>query len=89
VSQFHDVEIVGPRYGTLTLVAGVATVTDATVTADTRIFVQRQTDAGTIGSSYSITRSVGVSFTVTSKDSAGATETGDTSVLAYWMVEDA
>jgi hypothetical protein len=75
------------RHGTTTLVAGVKVVSDTTITANTRILVTRNGDGGTIGCSYSITRSAGVSFTITSKDSAGATQTADTSTMAYELIE--
>lgn len=75
------------RFGRLTLVAGVATVADANVTANTNIILHRQIDGGTVAASYSVTRSAGVSFTVTAKDGAGANQTADTSTLAYEMIE--
>jgi hypothetical protein len=74
------------RHGIATLVAGVVTVTDPAVRAETRIFVNRLTDGGTLGDSYSITRTVGASFTITSK-SANGTMTGDTSTVAYLAIE--
>jgi len=74
------------QIGTAVLVAGVIAVTAPGVAATTRIFVQRNTDGGTIGSSYSITRSAGTSFTITAKKSDGTTETSDTSTMAYQMV---
>lgn len=74
--------------GRATLVAGVATVTTAGVAADSNIIVQRQTDGGTIGCSYSITRTAGTSFTITSRKSDGTTETADTSIVA-WQMEPA
>ena len=71
------------------LVAGVVTVANTSVTTTSRIFVQRQTDGGTVGASYSITRTAGTSFTITAKDGAGATQTLDTSTLAYQIFEPA
>lgn len=73
-------------HGTSVLVAGTVTVSNANVTANSRIFVNRFTDGGTVGSSYSVTRSAGVGFTVTSKDGAGATQTLDTSTVAYEII---
>ena len=73
------------KHGTAVLVAGTVTVSDTDVVAGSRIFINRQTDGGTIGDSYSITRSAGVSFTITSK-TANATVTGDTSTLSYLII---
>lgn len=74
------------RHGTATLVSGTVSVSDSNVTASTRIFVNRLTDGGTLGDSYSVTRSAGVSFTITSK-TANATVTGDTSTVTYLAIE--
>lgn len=74
------------RHGTATLVSGTVTVSDANTTASTRIFVNRFTDGGTLGDSYSVTRSAGASFTITSK-TANATVAGDTSTVAYLAIE--
>lgn len=76
------------RGGTATLVAGVVTVSDTDVTTTSRILVNRFTDGGTVGASYSVTRNVGVGFTITSKASDGSTQTADTSVIAYTIFED-
>lgn len=75
------------KQGVATLVAGVVTVANTSVTANSRIFVQRQTDGGTVAASYSITRVAGTSFTITAKDGAGANNTTDTSVVAYQIFE--
>ncbi len=74
------------RHGTATLVSGTVTVTDTAITTNSRVFVNRFTDGGTIGDSYSITRSAGANFTITSK-TANATVTADTSVVAYEIIE--
>lgn len=74
------------RTGTATLVSGTVTVANTSVTANTRIFVNRFTDGGTVGDSYSVTRSAGVSFAITSKTD-GSTQTSDTSVVAYQLIE--
>ena len=73
------------KHGTAVLVAGTVTVSDTDIVAGSRIFINRQTDGGTIGDSYSITRSAGVSFTITSK-TANATATGDTSTVSYLII---
>lgn len=75
------------REGVATLAAGTVTVADAQVTANTRIFVNRQTDRGTVGASYSVRRVAGVSFTITSKDGSGATQALDTSTVSYSIIE--
>lgn len=77
------------KQGTAVLIAGVVTVANTSVTANSRIFLQRQTDGGTVGASYSITRAAGTSFTITAKDGAGADQAADTSTLAYEIFEPA
>ena len=74
------------RHGSATLVAGTKTVTDTAITANSRIWINRFTDGGTLGDSYSITRSAGASFTITSK-TANVTATLDTSVVSYLIIE--
>jgi hypothetical protein len=69
--------------GTCTLVAGVCTVTYADTTTNTGVIVNRKTDGGTVGASYSVTRSAGTSFTITSKDGSGSTQAADTSTVFY------
>jgi hypothetical protein len=75
------------KQGTAVLAAGTVTVGNSSVTANSRIFIQRQTDGGTVGASYSLTRSAGVSFTITSRDGTGAAQTLDTSTVAYQIFE--
>jgi len=75
------------KQGTATLVAGVVTVANTSITANSRIFVQRQTDGGTVAASYSITRTVGTNFTITARDGAGAAQVLDTSVIAFQIFE--
>lgn len=67
--------------GSATLVAGSATVALTTITANTRIFLSVKTTGGTLGFMDTNTRSVGVSFTITS---ASAT---DTSVVEWLAIE--
>lgn len=76
----------GPRGGTGVLSAGTITINDALVTANSIININRSTDGGTIGSSYSVTRTAGTSFTVTSKE-ANVTQTLDTSTISYLITE--
>jgi len=68
------------RHGTATLVGGTVTVADTTITASTRIIVGRTTSGGTLGH-LTVSRSAGVSFTVTS--SSGT----ETSVVDYLLLE--
>lgn len=77
----------GPRYGTVNLSSGTATVSDVLITSNTHISLSRTTDGGTVGCSYSITRTAGTSFTITSKDSAGSTQSLDTSTIFYMLNE--
>lgn len=58
--------LVAPRVGNVALISGVATVTNATVTANSAVFLQRKTSGGTIGMSITYTLSAGTSFTITS-----------------------
>jgi lysophospholipase L1-like esterase len=75
------------KHGTATLVAGTVTVADATITANSRIFVNRFTAGGTRSASYDVTRTASTSFTITGYDGAGAAQTADTSVVAYQIIE--
>lgn len=71
------------RHGTATLVAGAATVSDATITSSTRIILTAQS-LGTVAipTALAVTaRSAGVSFTITSANAI------DTSVIAYEIIE--
>lgn len=71
--------------GVATLVAGTVTVSTTKVTANSRIFLTRQTTGGTLGSSVDVTaRSAGTSFTITSNGSIL-----DTSTVAWVIVEPA
>jgi len=72
-------------HGTATLSSGTVTVSNANTSTNSRIFVNRFTDGGTVGSSYSVTRVNATSFTITSKE-ANATQTLDTSVVSWVMV---
>ncbi len=75
------------KHGTAVLVSGTVTVSDTTVTANTRIFPDWMTEGGTAGVRMKVTRSAGVSFTLTAVDAAGATVTTDTSTIAYLLIE--
>ena len=69
------------RMGKSTLVGGTVTVSNATITNNTRIFLTNQNGAGTPGFLYVSARSAGTSFTITS--SSGT----DTSDVAWLLVE--
>lgn len=71
------------RMGTVTLVAGVATVANTSVTALTRIMLTSQADGGTPGFLRVSARTAGTSFTITSGSAV------DTSTVAYLLVEPA
>jgi len=82
VNQFAS----GDQSGTATLTAGASgPIAAPGIAAATRVYVQRQTDGGTVGASYSVTRVNGTSVAFTSKDGAGATQSGDSSTLSYWL----
>lgn len=78
------------KSGVATLSAGTVTISDAdvletgTASTSSRIFVTRMTDGGTMGDSYSITRSNNTSFTITSM-SGGSAQNADTSTVS-WML---
>lgn len=68
--------------GLATLVAGTVTVSTTAVTANSRIFLTRQTTAGTLGTSVDVTaRTAGTSFTITSNGSIL-----DTSTVAWFII---
>src|SRR5688500_1057653 len=70
------------KMGVATLVAGTVTVANTSVTANSRIFIQRQAAGGTLGN-ITYTASAGVSFTI---NSSSAT---DTSTVDWHIVEPA
>jgi hypothetical protein len=71
------------KQGTATLTAGTVTVSNASVTANSRIFLTSQADGGTPGYLRVSARVAGTSFTITS--SSGT----DTSTVAYQIFEPA
>jgi Protein of unknown function (DUF2793) len=77
----------GIRHGTVTLAAGVATVTDAAITANARITVTRRARGGTPTTGIYEAIPAAGSFTVTARDNADAVATADTSTLSYVVVE--
>jgi hypothetical protein len=82
-SNLYVKEGTNATMGLATLVAGVAVVNTTAVTANSRIFLTRQTTAGTLGTSVDVTaRTAGTSFTITSNGSVL-----DTSTVAWIIYE--
>ena len=71
------------KQGTATLSGGAVTVSDSSVTANSRILLTTQAPGGTVGVPYVSTRTAGTSFTITS------TSGSDTSTVAYEIFEPA
>jgi hypothetical protein len=69
------------KQGTAVLVAGVVTVANTSITANSRIFLTSQADGGTPGFLRVTAKVAGTSFTVTSSNAA------DTSTFAYEIYE--
>ena len=69
------------RAGNATLVAGTVTVSNTSVTADTRITLTRKTSGGTIGN-LTYTLSAGTGFTINSDSIT------DTSIITYLLIEN-
>ena len=69
------------------LVAGVLTVANTAVTANTRVFTQRSTAGGTVGVEYTVAVTPGTGFVITSRQADGSAQTADTSTLFYMLVE--
>lgn len=69
--------------GAVTLVAGVGTISNTNVTANTRVYPVVKTSAGTLGVHYNYTVTAGVGVTITSISAPGVTQTGDVSTITY------
>ena len=69
---------------TAVLVAGV--ISTAYAGSGGRVLVNRLVDGSTLGASYSVVVTDGVSIQITAKDHLGATQTGDTSTLSVLVV---
>ena len=69
--------------GTLTFASGVATVSNTTVTANTKVRLYLTAVSGTLGAGYVQTVTAGSGFTMTSVNSTGATNTADNSSYKY------
>ena len=68
------------RQTTVTLVAGVGTISDSQVTINSKAIAQLVTPAGTLGDNFKAVCTAGV-VTVTSVVAAGTTQALDTSTL--------
>ncbi len=75
------VPIVRLRHGTAVLIGGSKVVAETSISASTRIYLTSQVDGGSPGWLRVSTRSVGVSFTITSSDA------GDTSTVGWLAIE--
>jgi hypothetical protein len=73
--------------GTVTLVAGNATVSTTAITADSKILLSYESIAGTPGFLTYDSVVAGTSFRITSKTSAGAPNTTDTGQV-FWVIVD-
>ena len=71
------------KMGTVTLVGGAATVSNSSVTADSRIYLTAQNSSGTAGSLWVSARTAGTSFNISS------TNILDTRTVAWMIVEPA
>lgn len=71
------------KMGVSTLVAGTVTVSNTSVTANSRIFLTSQSDGGTPGFVRVSTRTAATSFVITSSSAT------DTSVIAWQIIEPA
>lgn len=72
-----------PKIGTATLAAGTVTITNSSVNSTDRIFVTRVSVGGTVGTALAYTIINGTSFTITSNNPL------DTSVVIWWIIQDA
>ena len=76
------------RIGTgVALTAGVATVANTSVTANTQVLLTCTAVAGTPGVRIVVTKTAAASFTLTAINSAGTTETADTSTFDWQLTE--
>jgi hypothetical protein len=75
------------RIGTAALVSGTVTISNNTITANTRVFATAYSIVGTPGFLAMSGRSNGVSFTITSYTGAGAVNTADTSSFSWILFE--
>ena len=71
------------RQGTATLSAGTVTISNQSITANTRIYLGCKTPGGTVGALFVSASTIGSGFTVKSTSST------DTSLISYLLVEAA
>jgi hypothetical protein len=69
------------RMGQAVLVGGTVTVSNTSVTANTRIFLSHANTSGTLGHLYISARVAGTSFTITSSSAT------DTSTVNWLLIE--
>lgn len=72
---------INSKLGTAVLVLGTVTVANASITANSRIFLTSQVDGGVVGSLRVSAKNVGISFTITSSSAL------DTSTVAWNIIE--
>lgn len=78
------------KKGTATLINGVVTVSNTSVASGSQVIITRgAVNASTAIGFATVSKSAGVSFTVTSRKSDMTTETGDQSSLEWMMVDEA
>lgn len=78
------------RMGTATLASGTVTVSNTSITANTRVFVSRASKGSStaIGELSVPTQTASTSFVITAlKPADGTTETGDLSVINWVLIE--
>jgi len=76
------------KYGTVALSSGVASVADSEVTANTVVFLQRQsTGEGTEANNYDVAVTPGTGFGITALKVDNTTETGDSATIGYIEID--
>lgn len=80
------------RSGQVTLVAGAATITTRAIQSNSRIFLQPVGSSATMGSVVEVARTntnnaTTGNITINSKDPTGATVTGDTRVVQWFIIQ--
>lgn len=81
ITEWNGTAATAGTMGTATLVAGTKVVATTSVTANSRIFLTVQTQAGGVGKVYVSARTAGTSFTITS------TNATETSTVAWVIIE--
>lgn len=78
----------GPNASSLTLVSGVKTVANTSITANSIITLQLRTHSGTLGAAVKVVPNAGVGFTATSVNADGSTNTADNSTYTWFVIEN-